>query len=83
MSSFLLYRSVRSSQKRGDRMCKHCGSFESARHFVLHCYAYSRVQHDMYLYMNKSVDTDTFNFLILQIAELLFMFMLGDHDNIL
>ena len=24
-------------QKRGDGMCKHCVSFESVRHFVLHC----------------------------------------------
>ena len=24
-------------QKRGDGMCKECGPFESARHFVLHC----------------------------------------------
>ena len=36
-------------QKRGDGLCKHCGSFESIRHFVLHCDAYSRVRHDIYL----------------------------------
>ena len=35
----------------------------------------------MYLNMNKSVDTYTFH-PILQIPELLFMFILGDHDDI-
>ena len=55
-------------------MCKHCGSFESARYFILNCDAYSRVRHDMYSNMKKSVYTDTFN-LVLPIPELLFMFM--------
>ena len=67
-------------QKRGDGLCKHCGSFESARHFVLHCAAYSRVRHDMYLNIKKSVDTDMFN-LILQYPELLLVFLLGDYDD--
>ena len=51
-------------EKRGDSLCKHCGSFESARHLLLHCDAYSRVGHDMYLNMKTLVDTNTFNIIL-------------------
>lgn len=66
-------------QHRDNGVCKYCGSFESLKHFIFHCEAYTTVRNTMYNNIKQSDSVD-FNMFI-QNQDYAIYRLLGDHDD--
>lgn len=67
-------------QHRDNGVCKHCGQFESLKHFVFKCEAYSNARQCLYRNVSLSYDSDTFS-LFLSDQNFALYALLGDHDD--
>ena len=68
-------------QHREQGLCKHCGQFESKKHFIFQCTAYTEARQCLYKNIRASCDSDTFsNFLCDQTSAL--YALLGDHEDV-
>ena len=66
-------------QQRDNGLCKHCGSFESLKHYLFHCDAYNSARKTMYQSI-KQTSTEDFNVFIRD-PDYAICKLLGDHDD--
>ncbi len=67
-------------QKRGSGLCKKCGYFETLKHFIFHCKAYTAERQALYNSIKHACDDNVFN-LFLQNLDFALCLLLGDHDD--
>ena len=68
-------------QHRGNGLCMSCNNFETAKHLVMTCSAYSEERAKLYRALKYNLDEEMFSFL-LQYPEHIFTHLMGDHDDI-
>ena len=67
-------------QKRGTGLCKHCGKFETLKHFMFQCEAYNSERSILYSKLKTLCDANVFN-IMLQNHDFALHILLGDHDD--
>lgn len=68
-------------QHRGTGMCDLCGTFETAKHFTLHCPLYSTERQYMFKSIQDFTGNDVFGAIMSSPNTFMFL-LLGEHDNI-
>ena len=67
-------------QHRDNGLCINCGDFESVKHFVMFCRAYSDERQLMYRRIKEAVDERTFNMFISS-PDYALTKLLGEHED--
>ena len=69
-------------QNRGMGMCFNCNTFETARHFIMHCPCYHQPRQTLMSNLKNSIDPGVFN-IMLNDANFAVYSMLGSHGDII
>ena len=68
-------------QGRDSGYCKYCGCYETLKHFLFHCHAYTHERTILYKNLKFSCEDNVFN-MFLQNLDFATCLMLGDHDDV-
>ena len=69
-------------QNRGNGFCKFCGCYESLKHFLFHCNAYSNERLTLYKNLKFSCNHELFSLFLKDINFAICM-LLGDQDDVI